>query len=100
MYLFEVRGHARSDAGFRLRIAIREGNIARAQIRKLILDRTLGRNRVAELNGWRQSWILACERASQAITDLVIERDWPPESRADPSYRWEPPPRRQPASQA
>jgi hypothetical protein len=81
-------GLNQTRSGMHLRLAIHEGNIAVAQIKRL---QDLNSPQSARaLATWRKAYISSCDRAAKAIDALWDQHQWPEHGARARDYEWKP----------
>lgn len=91
LHRFESDGLNQTKPGLKLRLAVHEGRIAIAQIRRLQGLNDPRRTASAAVDTWRQSYIRASNHAAQAIDELWDAYQWPPDAGRERRYTWQPP---------
>lgn len=83
-------GLNQTKPGLRLRMAVHEGHIAIAQIRRFLPEQALALRERRALESWRQAWIQASNNAAQAIDELWDVHHWPADGARVRGFQWQP----------
>jgi len=71
-------------------MAVHEGRIAIAQIRRLQSLNDPRRVTVRALESWRQAYVQASNNAAQAIDQLWDQYRWPQDAARERRFEWQP----------